>query len=97
MSLKVKYQGIRPAIGYPSLPDQLENFLLNKLLDFSQIGITLTENGAMSPTASVSGLYLAHPESQYFQIGRIDEEQMKDYALRRGLTVEALRRILAEM
>ena len=94
---KVKYQGIRPAIGYPSLPDQLENFLLNKLLDFSQIGITLTENGAMSPTASVSGLYLAHPESQYFQIGRIDEEQMKDYALRRGLTVEALRRILAKM
>ena len=77
---KVKYQGIRPAIGYPSLPDQLLNYTLDKLLNMSQIGVRLTENGAMYPTATVSGIYIAHPDSQYFMIGNIDEEQMKDYA-----------------
>ena len=92
---KVKYQGIRPAIGYPSLPDQLLNFTLDGLLDMSQIGVSLTENGAMYPTASVSGIYIAHPSSQYFMIGSIDEEQMRDYASRRNLTEEQVRKLLS--
>lgn len=92
---KVKYQGIRPAIGYPSLPDQLLNFTLDGLLDMSQIGVSLTENGAMYPTASVSGIYIAHPSSQYFMIGSIDEEQLKDYASRRNLTEEQVRKLLS--
>lgn len=88
---RVKYQGIRPAIGYPSIPDQLLNHELERLLGMSRVGITLTENGAMSPTAAVSGLYIAHPASQYFMIGRIDEEQLADYATRRGLSLERAR------
>ena len=93
---KVKYQGIRPAIGYPSLPDQLLNFTLDGLLDMSRIGVSLTENGAMYPTASVSGIYIAHPSSQYFMIGSIDEEQLKDYASRRNLTEEQARKLLSK-
>lgn len=65
---KVHYQGIRPAVGYPSIPDQQMNFVLDELMEFSRIGIRLTENGAMSPAASVSGLIFAHPESRYFVI-----------------------------
>ena len=91
---KVKYQGIRPAVGYPSLPDQLLNYTLDKLLDMSQIGVRLTENGAMYPTATVSGIYIAHPESQYFMIGNIDVEQMKDYARRRNLSETEVRKLL---
>ena len=93
---KVKYQGIRPAIGYPSLPDQLLNFTLDRLLDMSRIGVSLTENGAMYPAASVSGIYIAHPSSQYFMIGSIDEEQMRDYASRRNLTEEQARKLLSK-
>ena len=92
---KVKYQGIRPAVGYPSLPDQLLNYTLDKLLDMSRIGVRLTENGAMYPTATVSGIYIAHPDSQYFMIGTIDEEQMKDYARRRNKSVAEIRKFLA--
>ena len=91
---KVKYQGIRPAVGYPSLPDQLLNYTLDKLLDMSQIGVRLTENGAMYPTATVSGIYIAHPDSQYFMIGTIDEEQMKDYARRRNLSETETKKLL---
>lgn len=65
-----KYQGIRPAVGYPSLPDQSVNFLLDELLNMKQIGIKLTENGAMYPHASVCGLMFAHPASEYFSIGK---------------------------
>lgn len=93
---KVKYQGIRPAIGYPSLPDQLLNFTLDGLLNMKQIGVTLTENGAMYPTASVSGLYIAHPAAQYFMIGSIDKQQMQDYARRRNLPEEDIRRMLSK-
>lgn len=85
---KAKYQGIRPAIGYPSIPDQQINFAIDNLLDLSRIGVNLTENGAMYPTASVSGLYLAHPDASYFMVGTIDAEQLADYAERRGLTIE---------
>lgn len=91
---KVKYQGIRPAIGYPSLPDQLLNYTLDNLLDMSRIGVELTENGAMYPTATVSGLYIVHPDSQYFMIGNIDEEQMKEYARRRNLSESEAKKLL---
>lgn len=91
---RVKYQGIRPAIGYPSLPDQMLNFMLDDLLNMSQIGIKLTENGAMYPTASVSGLYIAHPAADYFMVGTIDEEQMREYAERRNLPETQARKLL---
>ena len=90
-----KFQGIRPAIGYPSLPDTSLNFVLDELLDMKQIGIRLTESGAMKPHASVSGLMLAHPEARYFNLGKIGEDQLRDYARRRGLPVEVLRKFLA--
>ena len=90
-----KFQGIRPAIGYPSLPDTSLNFVLNELLDMKQIGIRLTESGAMKPHASVSGLMFAHPEARYFNLGKMGEDQLQDYARRRGLPVEVLRRFLA--
>lgn len=89
-----RYQGIRPAIGYPSLPDQKQNFTLDELLNMSQIGVELTENGAMAPTATVSGLFFIHPASNYFQIGSIDKEQMEDYAIRRGLNEMDIRKML---
>lgn len=90
-----KYQGIRPAVGYPSLPDQSVNFLLDALLHMKQIGITLTENGAMHPHASVCGLMLAHPASRYFAVGKIGEDQLEDYARRRGMPVSDMRKFLA--
>lgn len=93
---RVKYQGIRPAVGYPSLPDQMLNFILDDLLDMSQIGITLTENGAMYPTASVSGIYIAHPAADYFMVGTIGEEQMKEYAERRNLSEMQAKKLLSK-
>ena len=89
------FQGIRPAVGYPSLPDASLNFLLDHLLDFGQIGITLTESGAMRPHASVSGLMMAHPAARYFSVGRIGDDQLRDYARRRGMPVAVVRRFLA--
>jgi cobalamin-dependent methionine synthase I len=90
-----KWQGIRPAVGYPSLPDQSVNFILNDLLDMRRIGITLTGNGAMHPHASVSGLILAHPAARYFNIGKIGEDQLHDYAARRRMSAEVMRKFLA--
>ena len=90
-----KFQGIRPAVGYPSLPDASLNFILDDLLDMKQIGIRLTESGAMKPHASVSGLMLAHPKAHYFSIGKIGEDQLRDYARRRGLPIEVCRKFLA--
>ena len=89
-----KFQGIRPAVGYPSLPDTSLNFVLDELIHFKQIGIRLTESGAMKPHASVSGLMIALPEAHYFSIGKIGEDQLHDYAARRGLPVETLRKFL---
>lgn len=89
-----KFQGIRPAVGYPCLPDQSINFLIDELLGFKEIGITLTPNGAMSPSASVSGFMLAHPQAHYFSIGSIGEDQLQDYSRRRGIDSEALRSFL---
>lgn len=90
-----KYQGIRPAVGYPSLPDQSVNFILDQLLDMKQIGITLTENGMMCPHASVSGLMFAHPASCYFSVGKIAQDQLADYAARRGMSLEKAQKFLA--
>ncbi len=78
--------GIRPAIGYPSLPDQSLIFDIDRLMPLSPTGISLTENGAMSPAASTCGLIIAHPQSRYFVIGAIGDDQRSDYAARRGLS-----------
>ncbi len=90
-----KFTGIRPAVGYPSLPDQSVNFVLSEWLGFPEIGIRLTENGAMVPHASVSGLMLSHPSARYFAVGKIGEDQLEDYARRRGLPVETMHKFLA--
>ena len=90
-----KFQGIRPAVGYPSLPDTSLNFVLDELIDMKQIGIRLTESGAMKPHASVSGLMMAHPQARYFNLGKIGEDQLQDYARRRGLPIEVCRKVLA--
>lgn len=93
---KVRYQGIRPAIGYPSLPDQWQNRTLDHLLNMSQIDVSLTENGAMFPAATVSGLYIAHPAARYFMIGKIGKDQVVDYASRRGLSIEETEYLLSK-
>ena len=90
-----EYQGIRPAIGYPSLPDTSANFLIGQLIDMKQAGIRLTETGMMTPHASVSGFMFAHPKSHYFELGKIGDDQLRDYARRRGVPVELMRRFLA--
>ncbi|MBI4511085.1 MAG: methionine synthase [Deltaproteobacteria bacterium] len=80
-----KYRGIRPAFGYPACPDHSEKAKLFALLQADAIGMSLTENFAMVPAASVSGLYLAHPETRYFLLGRIDRDQFEDYSRRKGM------------
>ena len=89
-----EYQGIRPAIGYPSLPDTSANFIIDQLLDMKQAGIRLTETGMMTPHASVSGLMFSHPKARYFELGKIGDDQLRDYARRRGVPVELMRRFL---
>ena len=93
--LAERYQGIRPAVGYPSIPDTSMNFLLYELLDMKGIGINLTESGMMVPHASVSGFMFARPQSRYFDLGKIDDDQLEDYARRRNKPVEELRKYLA--
>ena len=78
-----------------SLPDQSVNFLLNELLHMEQIGITLTENGAMRPHATVCGLMLAHPAARYFAVGKIGNDQLEDYARRRRMPINEVRKFLA--
>lgn len=92
--LNEDYCGIRPAVGYPSLPDISVNFLLDEILDMKRIGIRLTDNGMMYPHASVSGLMFSHPQSRYFSIGKIDDVQLADYAERRGKSVDEIRKFL---
>ena len=84
--IRGEYRGIRPAFGYPACPDHSEKQALWKLLGADEIGISLTEHFAMSPAASVSGIYLGHPKSRYFAVGPIDREQVEDYARRKGVT-----------
>ncbi len=94
--IEEKYQGIRPAAGYPSCPDHTEKATLWKLLEAEhRTGITLTESFAMWPAASVSGLYFAHPEARYFAVDHITRDQVEDYARRKGWPVSTAERWLA--
>ncbi|TDB61357.1 methionine synthase [Arundinibacter roseus] len=86
--IKEKYQGIRPAPGYPACPDHTEKRTLFDLLNAENEGIILTESFAMYPASSVSGWYFAHPESRYFPVGKIYKDQVEDYARRKGMTLE---------
>jgi 5-methyltetrahydrofolate--homocysteine methyltransferase len=91
-----KYRGIRPAPGYPAQPDHTEKEALFRLLDAERkIGVTLTESFAMWPGASVCGLYFGHPESHYFGVGKIERDQVEDYAKRKGWSVVEAERWLA--
>jgi 5-methyltetrahydrofolate--homocysteine methyltransferase len=91
-----KYRGIRPAPGYPAQPDHTEKATLWKLLDVDKTaGIELTESYAMWPGAAVSGIYLAHPESHYFGVGKVERDQVEDYAKRKGWSIEETERWLA--
>jgi 5-methyltetrahydrofolate--homocysteine methyltransferase len=90
-----KYRGIRPAAGYPACPDHTEKGILWKLLDVEKnAGIRLTESFAMWPGSSVSGLYFAHPESKYFAVGKLGRDQVLDYHLRKGMTLQEVERWL---
>jgi len=91
-----KYQGIRPAPGYPACPDHTEKrTIFNILAAQKNIAVQLTENYAMYPTASVSGYYFAHPDSQYFGVGKIDRDQVRDYARRKGVDISEAEKWLA--
>jgi len=90
-----KYRGIRPAPGYPAQPDHTEKGTLFKLLGGERIGVKLTESFAMWPGASVCGLYFSHPESHYFGVGKIERDQVEDYAARKGWSVTECERWLA--
>ncbi|MFW5760029.1 MAG: vitamin B12 dependent-methionine synthase activation domain-containing protein, partial [Cyclobacteriaceae bacterium] len=94
--IQEKYRGIRPAPGYPACPDHLEKQTLFDLLDVEKnTGIRLTESYAMYPAASVSGWYFSHPESKYFGLGKIEKDQVVDYARRKGMTIEEIEKWLA--
>jgi 5-methyltetrahydrofolate--homocysteine methyltransferase len=94
--IREEYRGIRPAPGYPACPDHTEKATLWRLLDVDRnAGIALTESYAMYPTAAVSGWYFSHPQSRYLAVGRIDRDQVEDYALRKGMSVEEVERWLA--
>ncbi|OZA55127.1 MAG: methionine synthase, partial [Acidovorax sp. 17-64-282] len=90
-----KYQGIRPAPGYPACPDHSAKTDLFRQLQCEEIGMSLTESLAMTPAASVSGFYIGHPEAVYFNVGKIGEDQLHDMALRRGMDEAVLARLLA--
>jgi len=93
--IEEKYRGIRPAFGYPACPDHSPKRTLFTLLDAPAVGITLTESCAMMPPASVSGLYLSHPQAKYFNIGRIGRDQLADYARRQDVPLEEAERWLS--
>ncbi|MCF6235751.1 MAG: methionine synthase [Gammaproteobacteria bacterium] len=91
-----KYQGIRPAPGYPACPEHTEKGLLWSLLDVEKnTGMTITDHYAMLPTAAVSGYYFSHPDSKYFTVGKINREQVEDYAARKGMSMDEAERWLA--
>ena len=92
--LRERYRGIRPAFGYPACPDHSGKFALWDLLGPDEIGMGLTESAAMTPAASVSGLYFAHPEAHYFSVGRVGADQVEDYARRKGMTIAEAERWL---
>jgi 5-methyltetrahydrofolate--homocysteine methyltransferase len=88
------FRGIRPAFGYPACPDHSEKSKLFALLAAEEAGLALTETHAMTPAASVSGIYLAHPEARYFSVGRVDRDQVEDYAARKGISLAEAERAL---
>jgi 5-methyltetrahydrofolate--homocysteine methyltransferase len=90
-----RHRGIRPGFGYPACPDHSEKFKLFDLLRADEAGISLTEHAAMSPAASVSGLYFAHPQARYFTVGRIGEDQIVNYARRKGSSIADTERWLS--
>jgi len=90
-----RHRSIRPGFGYPACPDHSEKFKLFDLLEASSAGIHLTEHAAMTPPASVSGLYFAHPQARYFTVGRLGEDQVASYARRKGQSIEAVERWLS--
>jgi 5-methyltetrahydrofolate--homocysteine methyltransferase len=90
-----KYQGIRPAPGYPACPDHSAKQDMFELLQCEEIGMGLTTSLAMTPAASVSGFYIAHPQSTYFSVGKIGDDQLQDLASRRNLKATELQRLLA--
>ena len=90
-----KYRGIRPAPGYPACPDHSVKRAMFEVLNAADIGMALTESLAMTPAASVSGFYLAHPESTYFNVGRIGQDQLEDWAAREAINAALARRLLA--
>ena len=93
--IREQYRGIRPAPGYPACPDHSVKRPMFEVLQCDEIGMTLTESLAMMPAASVSGFYLSHPDSTYFNVGKIGEDQVADQAKRRGAEVAQLERLLA--
>ncbi|HRK55670.1 MAG TPA: methionine synthase [Cyclobacteriaceae bacterium] len=93
--IKEKYVGIRPAPGYPACPEHTEKGTLFGLLDAEKIGMKLTESFAMYPAAAVSGFYFSHPDSKYFGLGKINKDQIEDYAKRKNMTVEETERWLS--
>ena len=90
--LRQDYAGIRPAVGYPSLPDQSVIFDIDKLMNLHEIGIKITENGAMYPSATTCGLMFANPQSRYFMVGEIGDDQREEYARKRGYSADELRK-----
>jgi 5-methyltetrahydrofolate--homocysteine methyltransferase len=93
--LKEKYQGIRPAPGYPACPEHSEKRKLFDLLEAEKhTGVSLTENYAMYPAAAVSGFYFAHPDSQYFNVGKISKDQIEDYSKRIKMSIAETERLL---
>ena len=90
-----KYIGIRPAPGYPACPDHTEKGILFNILDAEKAGIKLTESFAMYPASSVSGFYFANPDSKYFGLGKIEKDQVIEYAERKGMTVEEVEKWLS--
>jgi 5-methyltetrahydrofolate--homocysteine methyltransferase len=94
--IKEEYRGIRPAPGYPACPDHTEKEKIWKLLNVTEtIGLSLTENYAMTPASSVSGFYFSHPDARYFNVGKIDRDQVADYAERKGFSIEEVERWLS--
>ena len=93
--IKEIYRGIRPAPGYPACPDHTEKTTLFELLEVSKnLKVKLTESFAMSPASSVSGLYFSHPDASYFGVGKINKDQVSDYANRKGVTLEYIEKWL---
>jgi 5-methyltetrahydrofolate--homocysteine methyltransferase len=93
--IREKYRGIRPAPGYPACPDHMEKGPLFELLGAERAGMRLTESFAMYPASSVSGFYLSHPDARYFAVGKVDRDQMTDYARRKGMPLGKIERWLA--